>query len=75
MHIDRKLILVCKFHILAVALDGCSVGNMIKSQSDVLEESKVAGDCPKYLMKTVPGVLNEKFIVVFCLPINVDYEN
>jgi hypothetical protein len=47
----------------------------IKSQSDVLEESKVAGDYPKHLVKTVSGVLNEKLIVVFCLPINVDYEN
>jgi hypothetical protein len=62
------------FHILAVALEGRSVGNMIKVRSDVLEESKVAGDFPKYLVTTVAGVLNAKFIV-FCLPINVDYEN
>jgi len=63
LHINRKLILVCKFLILAVALEGCSVGNMIKSQWVVLEESKVAGEYPKHLVKTVPGVLNEKFIV------------
>ena len=72
---NRKLILVCKFHILAVALEACSVGNMMKSQSDVLEESKVAGDYPKHLVKTVPGTLNAKFIFVFCLLINVDFEN
>lgn len=65
LHINRKLILVCKFHILAVALEGCSVRNMIKTQSDVLEESKVAGDYPKHLVKIVPGVLNAKFIVIF----------
>jgi len=74
LHINHKLILVCKFHILAVALEECSVGN-IKSQSYVLEESRFAGDYLKHLVKTVPGVLNAKFIVVFCLPINVDYEN
>jgi hypothetical protein len=65
LHINHKLILVCKFHFLAVALEGCSVGNMIKSQPDVLEESKVAGDYPKHLVKTVPGVLTAKLIVFF----------